>query len=212
MRPTILLVHALNPFGFSTSRRVNEENIDLNRNFLTEAEFKEVVNRDPNFAGYVTIDYLINPTKLLFPTIFLNEWFEFFKSIYAILRYGILFIKRAIVAGNYYMPTGLGYGGTKLSTSAKSLIDLVTKLEIPKRAKNVVLIDVHTGLGPSGVDTLLGDLSSDSRALLEKIFPTEYEKPENRSFFQRFLYSSSPKIIGGIKDTITGKFTYNPTS
>src|SRR5262245_56513525 len=30
----LLLVHALNPFGFATLRRVNESNVDLNRNFL----------------------------------------------------------------------------------------------------------------------------------------------------------------------------------
>jgi hypothetical protein len=29
----LLLVHALNPFGFAWLRRVNEDNIDLNRNF-----------------------------------------------------------------------------------------------------------------------------------------------------------------------------------
>src|SRR5215831_12834065 len=30
----LLLVHALNPFGFATLRRVNESNVDLHRNFL----------------------------------------------------------------------------------------------------------------------------------------------------------------------------------
>ncbi|MES1264355.1 MAG: DUF2817 domain-containing protein, partial [Variovorax sp.] len=30
----VLLVHALNPWGFSYLRRANEDNIDLNRNFL----------------------------------------------------------------------------------------------------------------------------------------------------------------------------------
>ena len=30
----ILFVHAMNPFGFAHVRRVNEDNVDLNRNFL----------------------------------------------------------------------------------------------------------------------------------------------------------------------------------
>ncbi|MFV1991047.1 MAG: DUF2817 domain-containing protein, partial [Acidimicrobiales bacterium] len=30
----LLFVHALNPFGFSWTRRVNEDNVDLNRNFV----------------------------------------------------------------------------------------------------------------------------------------------------------------------------------
>src|SRR4051812_11246297 len=33
----IVLVHALNPFGFAWARRVNEENVDLNRNFVDPA-------------------------------------------------------------------------------------------------------------------------------------------------------------------------------
>ncbi len=30
----VVLIHALNPFGFAWQRRFNEENVDLNRNFL----------------------------------------------------------------------------------------------------------------------------------------------------------------------------------
>jgi predicted deacylase len=30
----VLVIHALNPYGFSHLRRVNEDNIDLNRNFV----------------------------------------------------------------------------------------------------------------------------------------------------------------------------------
>lgn len=48
----VLLVHALNPFGFAWLRRVNEENVDLNRNF-------QDFNRSlPSSAGYETFhDY-----------------------------------------------------------------------------------------------------------------------------------------------------------
>ena len=30
----IILIHAVNPYGFSWTRRVNEDNVDLNRNFV----------------------------------------------------------------------------------------------------------------------------------------------------------------------------------
>ena len=33
-----ILLHALNPFGFAWRRRFNEENVDLNRNFLLPEE------------------------------------------------------------------------------------------------------------------------------------------------------------------------------
>src|SRR5258707_1844987 len=32
-RVTVAFVHAVNPYGFSHGRRVNEDNVDLNRNF-----------------------------------------------------------------------------------------------------------------------------------------------------------------------------------
>ena len=35
----IVLVHALNPFGFAWRRRWNENNVDLNRNFLDDRSF-----------------------------------------------------------------------------------------------------------------------------------------------------------------------------
>src|ERR1700687_4972105 len=34
----LVLVHALNPYGFAWNRRVNEENVDLNRNFVDHAK------------------------------------------------------------------------------------------------------------------------------------------------------------------------------
>jgi hypothetical protein len=58
---TLVLVHAVNPYGFHNDRRVNEDNIDLNRNFLTPEQFEMAWSRDPNFAGYVDADSLFNP-------------------------------------------------------------------------------------------------------------------------------------------------------
>src|SRR5262249_1170126 len=34
----LVLIHAINPFGFFALRRVNEDNVDLNRNFLVTGE------------------------------------------------------------------------------------------------------------------------------------------------------------------------------
>jgi hypothetical protein len=51
----IVLVHALNPFGFSKIRRFDDKNIDLNRNFLLRGEeFKGCPDR------YAELDWLLN--------------------------------------------------------------------------------------------------------------------------------------------------------
>src|SRR5262245_30567740 len=52
----IVLVHVLNPYGMAWLRRVNENNVDLNRNFLARGE---------RWAGapalYSRLDPLLNP-------------------------------------------------------------------------------------------------------------------------------------------------------
>ena len=37
--PTVVLVHALNPYGFVMGRRVDQDNVDLNRNALPKEKF-----------------------------------------------------------------------------------------------------------------------------------------------------------------------------
>ena len=43
--PTIVFIHAVNPYGFANNRRFNEDNIDVNRNFLTDEQFEMVTTR-----------------------------------------------------------------------------------------------------------------------------------------------------------------------
>jgi hypothetical protein len=61
---TLVFIHAVNPYGFHHDRRVNEDNIDINRNFLTPEEFEMAWSRDPNFAGYVDADPFFNPEHM----------------------------------------------------------------------------------------------------------------------------------------------------
>lgn len=184
-RPTIVLIHALNPFGFHTGRRVNENNVDMNRNFLSPELWKEVLARDPNFAGYQTLDNAFNFTSMPTKSLFLNDIWGYLKLAKTFLQYGITYAKRALVAGNYHKQTGLGFGGQELQPSAKNIIQLVQELGIPTRAKRVALVDVHSGLGPCGVDTLMYDLGIDTKTSttggtkgsplrMDTIFPPEY--------------------------------------
>jgi hypothetical protein len=57
----VLIIHSINPFGMRHHRRTNENNVDLNRNVLSEEEWEWVRKRDPNFAGYVELDSVLNP-------------------------------------------------------------------------------------------------------------------------------------------------------
>src|SRR5205807_10591933 len=50
-----LLVHALNPHGFAWLRRVNEDNVDLNRNFID-------FSQPPSSAAYEPLHDWLVPT------------------------------------------------------------------------------------------------------------------------------------------------------
>ncbi|MBM3344798.1 MAG: DUF2817 domain-containing protein [Betaproteobacteria bacterium] len=52
----LVLIHALNPYGFKHLRRVNEHNVDLNRNFLlSAAEYHGAPH------GYARLEAFLNP-------------------------------------------------------------------------------------------------------------------------------------------------------
>ena len=38
----VVIVHAVNPYGFACGRRFNEDGVDLNRNVLSDDEFLEL--------------------------------------------------------------------------------------------------------------------------------------------------------------------------
>eukprot|EP00551_Chaetoceros_affinis_P008625 CAMPEP_0203683332 /NCGR_PEP_ID=MMETSP0090-20130426/47468_1 /ASSEMBLY_ACC=CAM_ASM_001088 /TAXON_ID=426623 /ORGANISM="Chaetoceros affinis, Strain CCMP159" /LENGTH=430 /DNA_ID=CAMNT_0050552475 /DNA_START=430 /DNA_END=1719 /DNA_ORIENTATION=- len=152
--PTLVFVHALNPYGFSKLRRFNENNVDLNRNFLFPHEFDKVKAGDPNHVGYVDMMDFINPTQSLECS---NRfgWDLFFpRALYVIARHGFHKMKQCIVTGNYHFPKSLFYGGDKLEQSHALLKDfLLTHLDTEK-LEVVGILDVHSGLGKSGFDTI----------------------------------------------------------
>ncbi|MEO0872757.1 MAG: DUF2817 domain-containing protein, partial [Pseudomonadota bacterium] len=50
----VVMIHAINPYGFAHDRRVNEDNIDLNRNFLDWDAISEMPASDYNtISDYV---------------------------------------------------------------------------------------------------------------------------------------------------------------
>ena len=55
--PTLVFVHALNPYGFSWVRRVNEDNVDLNRNFV---DWSQPPPANPDYAELADILVLSN--------------------------------------------------------------------------------------------------------------------------------------------------------
>lgn len=61
-------------------------------------------------------------------------------------------VKAALVTGTYHSPKGVFYGGNKAAKSVSNLYQFFDRDDIGlKQAKKYVVIDVHTGLGPTGI-------------------------------------------------------------
>src|SRR5438067_8184266 len=94
-----------------------------------------------------------------------------------ILKIGMPTLKQAVVGGQYEYPKGLFYGGKRLEQGPEKYKTLLTgRLS---SAERIIAIDVHTGLGKYGEDTLLVE-EEDYDALRsmfgERVAPSEPDK------------------------------------
>lgn len=141
----IVFVHAINPYGFEHIRRVDESNVDLNRNFPIDAQpYREAP------AAYHKLNGFLNPQS---PPSSLEPYRM--KAAYNILRYGVPSLKEAIVCGQYQYPKGIFYGGSEPSAATKGVMDHCEQWV--GKASVIAHIDLHSGLGEFGDYTILID-------------------------------------------------------
>ncbi len=135
---SIVMIHAINPYGFAHLRRFNEDNVDLNRNFADHTK-----PYPPNH-GYNELANAISPKSISFwsnvKTGLSLFWYR--------LKNGKSKLKVAISSGQYTHPQGLFYGGQSQAWSNK-IIRSITSSYL-SNAERVVFVDFHTGLGPYG--------------------------------------------------------------
>ena len=141
----IVLIHALNPWGFAWLRRTDAENIDSNRNFLLPGESFEGCPDD-----YRRLDPLLNPPR----DARRRDLFTA-RAAWQVLRHGMPAIKQAIARGQYEFPKGLFFGGKRPGAVQRMLDEHLADWIGP--AKQVLHLDFHTGLGVSATYRLLLD-------------------------------------------------------
>jgi len=149
----IVFAHIINPWGMAWLRRVNEDNVDLNRNFLPPGE---AYDGEPE--NYEKLDHLLNPTSM-------KKGREYYtiRAAWHSFKLGFANAKQAVQEGQYTRPKSLQYGGAKLSEASQNFIDWCERKLT--HAKQVVWIDFHTGLGPFGIDSLLVAEGTNEEAL-----------------------------------------------
>lgn len=184
----IVLVHALNPFGFARLRRFDAKNVDLNRNFLfPDEEYRG------SHASYRNLDSLLNPKR--WP---LREIPIRLQALAKIIPHGYQNLKQAIAEGQYDFPMGLFFGGHEPSET----VDLVERhlLPVMQSAQQVLHLDIHSGLGKWGRHEMLHDGDVDPQILkwLQPLFGEaltvdQSEQPySTRGSFDRWVRKMIP--------------------
>lgn len=123
----VVLLHALNPFGFSWGRAVDEANIDVNHNFGDFAALPD------NPAYDALAEPLVSAAAELFT------------------RPGTA---EALAHGQFRHPDGLAFGGTGPSWSHRMLLDIFR--EELRHARRVIVLQVGTGAGEPGLVRFTG--------------------------------------------------------
>jgi len=138
----LVLVHAVNPWGFAWLRRVNEDNVDLNRNFLDH----DVPH--PRNDDYDALHDAVNLTR--FEPAAVAAGLERIRSFQA--EHGTMAMYRALSGGQYAHPRSLQYGGRTAVWSNRTLRAIVA--QEAAGAELAVCVDLHSGLGSRGVGLL----------------------------------------------------------
>lgn len=178
-----LLIHALNPYGFAWTRRVTEDNVDLNRNFVDHDKGY------PKNDGYLEIADAILPV----------EWNEASAAetervfgAYA-QKHGAFGLQSAISGGQYTHPDGIFFGGTTPSWSNRT-VRAIAREEL-SQARRVGIIDFHTGLGPFGHGELICAVSPTAKSFVraKAWYGDEMTSPEGGT-------STSAVVVGVMTD------------
>jgi hypothetical protein len=150
-RVAVLYVHGLNPFGFSHVRRVTHENVDLNRNFQ---DFSKPL---PVNEAYRALQPLLLP----------EHWPPDADNAQAVARFietkGMIAFQAALSRGQHEFADGLFFGGTAPTWSNQTIRQVLR--DSAQKARRIAWIDLHTGLGPTGVGERIFACKDDQAAL-----------------------------------------------
>ena len=138
----VLVVANINPYGMKYMRRYNENNVDLNRNFIEDWDnFDLSSNKEyPKVEGFLQPEGPMNNA-------FWHEA-EFYLSLAkeAIFT-GADTISDALLTGQYEYAEGVYYGGTgdeKSTTYLKGVFNDCLESDY----ENIIHVDIHSGYGP----------------------------------------------------------------
>lgn len=138
----ILVVANVNPYGMKYMRRYNENNVDLNRNFILDWEnFDMASNKD-----YPEVKEFLQPEGKIGNALWHEVGFYLNLAKEAITK-GADKVSDALLTGQYEYAQGVYYGGNGDEKSTAYLKDVFGDC-LDGDYENIVHIDIHSGYGP----------------------------------------------------------------
>ncbi len=138
----ILIVANINPYGMKNYRRYNENNVDLNRNFIEDWDsFDRSSNKE-----YPKVESFLQPEGKMGNAFWHEVGFYMSLAKEAVFT-GADTISDALLTGQYEYPTGVYYGGNGDEISTAYLKGVFADC-LDGEYENIVHIDIHSGYGP----------------------------------------------------------------
>ena len=138
----VLIVANVNPYGMKYMRRYNENNVDLNRNFIEDWDnFDLSSNKE-----YPKVETFLQPEGKMGNAFWHEVGFYLSLAKEAIFT-GADTISDALLTGQYEYPEGVYYGGNgdeKSTTYLKGVFNDCLDSEY----ENIIHVDIHSGYGP----------------------------------------------------------------
>ena len=138
----VLVIANVNPYGMKYYRRYNENNVDLNRNFILDWDTFDLASN----KEYPKVDTFLGPTGRIGNALWHEAGFYLSLGKTAITD-GAGTISDALLTGQYEYPQGVYYGGTGDEASTVYLKEVFAGC-LDSDYENIVHIDIHSGYGP----------------------------------------------------------------
>ena len=138
----VLVVANVNPYGMKYFRRYNENNVDLNRNFILDWDSFDLASN----TEYPKVDTFLGPTGKIGNGLWHEVGFYLSLAKTAVTE-GADTVSDALLTGQYEYPQGVYYGGNGDEASTVYLKDVFNQC-LDSDYENIVHIDIHSGYGP----------------------------------------------------------------
>lgn len=139
----LLVVHALNPYGFANYLRVNRNNVDLNRN-CSQLDADLLCNDD---SAYEALSEVLSPkTQARLGQVARAQFAS--RLLLTRARVGDKAVRQATLGGQYSDALGVFWGGDRVQPEIRFFQGIYERLAA--QYPELLLIDFHTGYGDRG--------------------------------------------------------------